>query len=220
MTESIARKIKALLNLAKGDANAEEADSAFKLAARLMLEYNIKEKDLKDKPKVGEGSEHESEDDKWHMITANAVAMLYNCRAVWRAQRVSFVGRKDNTDAGDATYPWIVDQIEALYKKNLTRGMSKQERALYRREFKIACAVRVGNRICDIMKTIKTEGLESSTALVVLAKSQELLAEVDQFFEERKVRMVKQKPLKFRSDAAVDGYEAGNEVKIQKEIKR
>lgn len=218
MTESVARKIKALFNLAKDNANAEEADAAMKLAARLMLEYNIKESDLKEKSKVGEGPQHESEDDRWHMLTANAVAMLYNCRAVWYRDRLSFVGRKNNTDACDATYPWITSQIEALYKQNLTPGLSKQARALYRREFKIACALRVGNRIGDIMKTIKTEGTQTSTALVVLKKSEELLAEVEQFFESHKVRVVKPRPPKFTSDAAGDGYKAGAEVKIQKEI--
>ena len=216
----ITERIKKLLALSKNNSNAEEAGSAMKFAARLMMQHNISEQDLREKPKVGPGTRHESEDDRWHMVIANATAMLYNCRAVWYSSTVEFVGRRDNTAVCDVTYPWIVDQVEALYKQHLRKGMTQSERAVYRREFKSACALRVGNRICDIMKTIKAEGVQGSTALVVLAKSEELLAEVDKFFEEVKVRVAKARAPTFRDDqAATEGYKAGDRVKFQRELK-
>ena len=130
MNETI-DKIKKLMALANNNPNAEEADSAMKFAARLMMQHNIKESDIKHvEQKAGKGARHDEDPDKWRTYVANGIARLYNCRAVWyvgdRTNSLVFIGRPVNTEACDVTYPWVINQIEALYKAHLRHRKTAQ----------------------------------------------------------------------------------------------
>lgn len=228
MNETI-DKIKKLMALANNNPNAEEADSAMKFAARLMMQHNIKESDIKHvEQKAGKGARHDEDPDKWRTYVANGIACLYNCRAVWyagdRTNSLAFIGRPVNTEACDVTYPWVINQIEALYKAHLRPGMSQKDRAVYRREFKTACAIRVGNRAVAIAKEMEAKGVEgvpTATSLVVVSQKELLNQEIDEFLADKKSKQSKRRKPEFKDyKAAIEGYSAGDQVKLNKEVKR
>lgn len=206
-------------------ATENEAAQALRLATALMLKHNISEDEIRknDAPKVCRGIEMEIEK-KWHEVVSWAVQDLYSVKSLWLNDTFVFVGRADNIDAAQQTYVMIVDQIEMLYKQSLPKGMSKQDRAQYRRDFKQACAVRVQYRAREIVNSLMrdeqtAQAATGCTALVIINKRKELEQEIDDFFEEISIKKTKSRGVSVKSSqGAADGLRQGNNVQLNRRV--
>lgn len=230
-------KIAALLNVGKDSSGATESerDNAMRLAAMLMLKHNINERDIRkgdDQPRMVRGKEYEAEL-AWHESCVFACEELYALKGLWVKDRFVFIGRLDNVDAGHQTYEFLIEQIEQLYKHSLPKGMSKSERAQYRRQFKFACAERVYARAHKIALEQRQGAKEAqvatgSTALVIVEARKQLDKEINDFLNDilnksgipEKDRIAKGREVKLKEDnrGAQDGFRAGDKVQLNRSI--
>jgi len=227
MSSSIHDKIAKLLAFANDKrANESEAANALKFATALMLKHNISEDEIRknDGPKVCRGDEFEM-DKKWKEYVSYTCQLMYSVKGLWYGDRFVFVGRADNIDAAQQTYAFICDQVETLYKQTLPKGMSKSERAQYRRDFKLNCAIRVWTRANQIMKELMKSDQEAiaatgSTALVIVNKRRELEDEIEDFFQEMGTTKKKQsRAISVKtSRGGADGLKAGNNVQLNRSV--
>lgn len=233
---SIKEKIAKLLAVAhdKG-ATENEAATAMQMAMRLMTQHGITEADFKKiEKKAIEGAAMEA-DKRWMQWMANAAGKLYGAKSVRyrhpiNGDTVRFVGREDIIDAAQLTYGWLCAQIETFYKQALPRGLSKNERAEFRRTFKEGCALRVYARVEDLVKEMMANDAAASealalpaaktgTALAIISHRQELEDEVEAFFAEAGIRKSnRQVSVRYGTGTAA-GHRAGDRVKLRQEVK-
>jgi cytosine/adenosine deaminase-related metal-dependent hydrolase len=211
---AIGDKIRKLLNLARDKSASEgEAATAMRLAMELMARHGIEEADLVQR-EIDWGSRKEA-DAKWKEVTAWASASLYGCRAVFErtSEVFVFVGREDNRLASEMTYDFLCEQIERWYKTYLPPGMSKRDRAQFRRGFKVACALRVYDRVDDMMKPQAT-----GSALVLHIDS--ITKEVDDFLEAQggTKTVGKAVTIKNANEGHLLGAIAGDQIQLRKEV--
>ena len=220
--DNIKDKIRKLLAVAhdKG-ASEEEAATAMRLAMTLMARHGIEQSQLgAEKPKVHIDTVTAEATKKYELRVAMAAGILYGCNLIAKNggnDGFFYVGRPANIEAAELTYPWLLDQVEALYKAALPKGLSQTDRAEYRRTFKAACAERIYMRAIDLVKN--PTAIEGSTALVVQGYFNELAAENRAAIESQ----LKIKPMRmgFRlGNGSVDGARAGERVKLRQEVNR
>lgn len=189
MSNDIKERIKKLLNLAN-NAGATEAEAAraMEMASALMMKYNITIDPDTEEAKVTSGPlTGQYFTDMWHITLASAATYLYMCKIIrYPNTGVKFIGRPDNIDACEQTWYYLIEQVEALYKLNLPRGMSKSDRAEFRRTFKFACATRVYSRAQQIMQQFRSNDAKAleytgSKALVVVQTIDAQLKECETF---------------------------------------
>lgn len=223
MTDNIREKIKKLLALANDKGASEnEAAVALEFATKLMMQHGIEQSELKDmKAEVLKG-DLLNFDKRWHENIGRTASKLYGVKPLFYGHDFRFCGRADNIDAASQTAVFIAEQIEELYKAHLPRGMSKGERAEYRRDFKFACSMRVYARACDIVENLETKDnvvAQGCTALVVVEHRKQLEIEVDDFFEKIGVKMRRARSLQVNVSAGgVAGHKAGDQVRLQKKV--
>lgn len=227
--EDIKLRIAKLLAMGEhSSGNENEQAVAMKLAAKLMLEHGITRDQVAVgvKHEVKAGKHDTSADKKFMHFSAMAAAKLYGCSVLlFDGGRAGFqfVGRQDNLDAAYVTYELIVQQIERFYKQALPRGLTKADRAEFRRTFKDACAVRVGQRAAKIMEELSlpddTSNAASSRALVVVNHRALLKQEVDSFLAT--IKLKKPKTIAPSRGAGTGlGLQAGDKVKLRQELGR
>lgn len=177
--DNVTARIKKLLALAQNNSNEAEAASAMAKASALMMEHGITQEALGD---IKEGG-YFPVDYIHHRILALASGMLYGVTPVgtfdWGEFR--FVGRPENIEAAADTYVFLLEQVEAFYKALLPKGLSKRDRANFRREFKKACASRVYGRVAIIVAEQCSPSESNSRALVVQDHRKTLEAEVGSY---------------------------------------
>ena len=217
---SVKDKIRKLLALARDKSASEnEVSVAMAMATKLMMDHGIEEKDVE--VSIGFGDMLEV-DKRWHTFAANAAGVLLGTIPVcYRGANglvgIKFTGRQDNVDGSVMVYEFIVEQIERLYKSALPKGMTKSDRAEFRRTFKEMCAVRVFHRAKEIVDAI-AKGSDSR-ALVVVDHRKQLASEAQDFLNKdgrvrESSRAVRMKP--GRGSRA--GYMAGDLVDLQKTV--
>lgn len=215
---NVVKKIRKLLRLARDKGATEhEAMTALTMAQRLMMQHNIH--DVEEQREIhairGEWMEVDK-GDKWEMITAQAAAMLFNCRNVVRTRSGAhqFVGKPENVEACGDAFLWICSQIEVLYKEALrTYGgsLSRSGRADLRRSFKYACASRVYWRCKDIVAKARND-IPDHMALVVIDQS---LAAADDLIKDlRTTKSRAHKP----GIGTIQGLRAGDRVRLQGQV--
>lgn len=220
-------KIRALLKLAsdKGATEAEAA-SALAMASALMAKYNLDVSPGDDEEETRRGEWAWRKGIKqWHIFLAEASAFIYTCRLVVGGREgFQWVGRPENLAAAEMTYDWLVEQVERLYKQALPKGMSKEERAEYRRTFKTACAVRVRSRAWEILQALANDDrlaleMTGCRALVVREKHEQLFEEADALLNDDATL----KDLAHRQPGigrgTIHGFEAAEQVKLNETMK-
>jgi hypothetical protein len=233
---AIKEKIQKLLAVAhdKG-ATEHEAATAMQMAMRLMTQHGISESEFKKIEKKARESAMFEADKRWMLWMANAAGRLYGCKYIRysggrESDKVTFVGREDNIDAAQLTYGWLCSQIETFYKQALPRGLSKSDRAEFRRTFKEACALRVFARVEALVKDMMANDAAASealalpapktgTALAIISHRKELEDEVEQFFAEAGVRKSNRQVSIKSGSGSWAGNAAGNQVKLRQEVK-
>lgn len=219
--EKIVDRIRKLLRLAKDKGASEaEAASALAKAQELMLQHNIDHVDDEDKPGIVQGEiSPDRWDSKWHLYIANAVAELFTCRTLWNKQcNFRFVGMPLNVQAAEVTFPFVIDQIETLYKEGLNAfkqqvgKLNQQTRSDFRTTFKEACAMRVLKKAREILAARRNQ-IPDHMALVVIDQTMD---KIDQMFSTMgtKTKSVAVRRSGFGTGA---GYAAGDQVELSKD---
>lgn len=222
MSDTMRLKIRKLLALAGNNSNEAEAAAALAKAQQLMEEHNIElgnEEDFEEQITIVQGDMFVTNFKlPFHYTIAYAVGELYGCRnLVWKqVGGHCFVGMSHQVEAAEETFLWIIAQIEGLYStalKGFSGTLTKYQRAELRASFKDAAAIRVAQRINEILRNrqLSTSG---SRALVVVNVAKE---KIEEMIGHKKVA----KTPALRSGFGTNiGYEAGNQVRIQKEVQR
>lgn len=214
--DSIRDKIKKLLAVAEGNANENESANALEMAMALMMRHGIDRASLAEsteEPGFGAACPY---DHKWQYDLALAAARLYGCVAVMDKDEplFAFVGLSENRGAAQDTLVFLLSQVEAFYKANLPKGLSKSGRAQFRRHFKSMCAERVRRRIEDIIRAEKPEG---SNALVVL--TERARQEAASLGSMKNVEAVKRSVVVKPTAGTIMGYHSGGAVEINRSVK-
>lgn len=223
MSNAIADKIRKLLALAGNNPNENEAAAALERATELMMKHGIEEASLKtDTIKIDYYGATVEGDHRWQGFCAQAAGRLAGAAAVFVKTRdgmmIRFAGREENCTAACNMAIYIIDQVERTYKAFLPKGLSKTERAEYRRTFKEACAARVFDRADQIVKSQSEKGLSGVNALVVVDHRKQLLAETQEFFAQVGVRTQSKAAVIRHGNGSQEGYQAGNTVRLQKGV--
>lgn len=206
-------KITALLEFAKNNPSEEEAASAMQMAQRLMMKWNIEEKDLGHISSVDFGEAHTLDRD-YFRILGHAVNYMTGVTMVhYSNETFKLVGTSVNCQIAHALLMFLAEQVESMYKMYLPKGMSKSDRANYRKDFKRNCAARIMQRCKDFKFQSPTTG----TALVLM--SSQLEKEVEEFLNKQMIRKVISKAkINPYSRGGSDGRMAGDAAAIQKRI--
>lgn len=233
MSEAIIDKIRKLFALAEDKGASEhEASTAMSMAMALMAKYNIEQTQLAEKAAGGRkllGSQV-SYDEFWHVDCMSAACELYHVHFVMLGGTASkystfnVIGHDVNVEAAKLTFQYLAREVERLYKVALPRGLSKSDRANFRRTFKHACAVRIRTRAVELMRELMTndkvaQSATGSTALVVASQAKQDL-------EESRELMLKiypnlrEKLSRGRSGGlgTSAGLAAGNQVNLSRQI--
>lgn len=219
-------KIRALLATANDErGNDNERANAERIASMLMMRHGIKQDELGEKAKVVDGEKFEIAY-KWYRFAASAAAELYGVEPFYTTGGpvllCRFIGRPENIEAAQDTLAFYLLQVEALYKANLPKGLSKKERSDYRKTFKDQCAYRIYERVLKIVKeqTQATAGVSHATALVVLEHREQLKLETkDHISKMSGVRSMKGVTVHARSaNAYLDGRRAGDVVDLNRKV--
>lgn len=232
MTETkIIDRIRKLLELASNEGATEaEAANALEKANALMMKHGIDQAMFEKENgevEIGYGNPFTDYKRRWHKTCASAASHLYGCSyAIFGSTEFRFFGRSEIVGAAELTFLHLAAQIEAWYKLDLPKGLTKMERAKWRHDFKEACALRVYHRVVAIVKDLqendqKAQEAVGHNALVVLDHRTQLKSELDDFMDARKMKKNRSRALSLRySEASARGMEAGNKVKINQELKR
>lgn len=217
----IVNKIKKLLTLAADKAATEdEAATALRMAQGLMLKHQIEEAELNVTKEQARELRKFHPLQKHELVLCFAAAQLFGCESlVYDRGKAgyAFYGRPDNCEAAGETLLWLCNQVERLYKANLTPGLTKAMRAEYRRTFKFACASRVSQRVRDLMANPQRMAVSAgSTALVVQSHFKNLLAEAREIMPKTGVRSLNISAS--HGSGTDDGRRAGDQVKLRREL--
>lgn len=219
-------KIRALLNTANdARGNDNERANAERIASMLMMRHGIAKDELGEKATVIDGNKFEIAY-KWYRFAASAAAELYGVKPFYTTGGpvllCRFIGRPENIEAAQDTLAFYLLQVESLYKFHLPKGMTKKERADYRKTFKDQCAFRIYERVVKIVaeQTRATTKVSHATALVVLEHREQLKLEADDHISKMSgVRRMKGVKVHSRSaTAAIDGRRAGDAVDLNRKV--
>lgn len=225
--DKVRDKVRKLLNLANNEgATEDEADTAMRMASRLMAEHGIA------MDSIGISEEQKAKINKTiavpgmkrHQIfAAQAAGVLFNCDPILAGNGlgVFFIGREDNAEAAEDIMFFLIHQIEHLYKRDLPRGLSQGDRAKWRKSFKEACGLRVFHRAVKIIADMKAEEVNAAKAsgagsALMIVNHFAVLAKENQAVKES-MTLKRGRSSKMRAGIGTnEGRRAGDEVVLTK----
>lgn len=211
----IIQKVRALFELGRNNPSEEEATQALEMASRMMLKHSITQGDISKSISIKYG-DRINKDRDYYTFLSILVAKLYSTTTVGNRSGFNFIGRPDILIACVDTFIFLAEQIEGLYKINLISGMTKSDRARFRKHFKRACTLRLLDRVEEIVK-VQTDATTTGTDLVVIRDK--LDAEVSDFLEDQGIKTVN---LSLRVDrlneGARRGHIAGDHVNLHRRV--
>ena len=161
------------------------------------------------------------------------MAKLFNCRSVMMRQggKVQFVGKPSNVLIAADTLQWVVEQVGDLHKQALkafrldqlarngeaTKDLRERkfESRDFRLTFKEACALRIWQRVNEIVAAARNE-IPAHMALVVIDQA---LAAADDILKTDGVTAGRSLIMRRSGFGTGAGRAAGNQVKLQRESK-
>lgn len=219
--EKVIDRIRKLLALSRDRAASEsEAATAMAMASDLMIKYNIDHVDDADAPGVVEGEYMKGDyDQKWHAFLHTAIATLYDCRGLVLRGSRKFIGRPFNVSAAEETFPFVCEQVEALYKEGLKAfkkqmgPLGKETRGDFRASFKQACALKIWKKVQEIKAAQKNQ-IPNHKALVIIDTMEK---EIDAHLEARNYK--KGRALSLKSGFGTGaGIAAGEHVQLSRRV--
>jgi len=217
----IIEKIRKLLALSHSP-NENEAMAAAQKANELLMKYNLDLGDLL----LGEN------------IFTKEIICTYKKLASWKGQVLAgvaflnfcvayevrldgygasvFYGRQANVITGKLQWEYLVDVIEKLAVQSGFNGLSA------RNAFRMGCAVRIANRMRDVVESQGRSGFcsegDSVSALVVQSLHQKMEKEKKQLIEELGDAPSKKPGSYSDKDAFCEGLKAGDSVGLGKQL--
>ena len=208
-------KIANLLELAKNNPSEEEAATAMEMARKLMMKYNIDQRDLGAVSSVVYGEAHTLDRDYFKILGHAVKAMTGVSMVYFHDETFKMAGTRVNVQIAHQLLMFLAEQVESLYKIYLPKGMSKTERANYRKDFKRNCALRIHRR-CEEGRF--HDNPVTGRELVVIQN--ELEKQVEEFLSANSVRMVKNRTkIRTTTKGAMDGRMAGDSAALQPRMK-
>lgn len=215
--DNVKDKIRKLLAMGQSP-NEHEAAIALAKAAELMMRHNLAESDVVEKRFI-HSDLIDTERKRYLEIIANAVAQVTGSVAMFTSRDsglFNFIGKPMAVETAKAMYDFIVEQLEAAYKRFLPKGMTKGERAEYRRTFKLAMSLRVGDRLLAIDAQYAPGGAKAGeNALIVLKDQDQRDAAASVGVSMTEGRDVTIRPTR----GTFEGYAAADAVRLQNTIK-
>ena len=206
-------KISHLLELANNNPSEDEAANAMDMARKLMMKYNIDQRDLGTVSSVDYGEAHTLDRDYFKLLGSAVKIMTGVSMVTFSNDTFKMAGTKVNVQIAHQLLLFLAEQVESLYKIYLPKGMSKRDRANYRKDFKRACAVRIVDR-CNRARF--HDSPVTGRELVVI--QQELEKEVEAFLSSKGVRIGKPMAIRFGSRGGRDGVMAGDTAALQPRV--
>lgn len=184
-TEKVKDKIRKLFAVHPANgATEDEAANALRLAQILMTKHGLEHDDIgpgyqEPTPKVRRMAEKEVK--LYEEMIARAAAKLCLCKSIRhiienprskfpKIVGYTFVGLEEYIDAAEETMLYLLSQVDYLYKITVPNHIKDpKQKAHYRFSFKEGCAVRILQRVSEMMATPSKElvAATGSTALVV-----------------------------------------------------
>ncbi|TXH19131.1 MAG: DUF2786 domain-containing protein [Hyphomicrobiaceae bacterium] len=220
MSDNIKAKIRKLFDLARNNPNEHEAAAAMQKAQRLMIEHGISDVSDSNGPTVSDFGDF---DTRWKKYCVRAACRLYGCLPIFDNRYLRYVisGRPDNIDAANVTTEFLVYQVELMYKGTLPKGLSKSQRAAFRRDFKDACARRLLVRAYEITEDETPIATSTGTALVVKSHIDQWQKEATDHFEHVTGTAVDTRPDRYNfkpSEGTIAGVIAGDAIDLQRPL--
>jgi len=212
----IHEKIINLLALASNNPSEEEAATAAAMARKLMLKHNIDERDLGHKSSVEYSGGGALDRDYWSLLMGGVQQLIPAKALIYNNESYRWVGTKVNAQIADQLLDFWARQVEHQYKIHLPPGMSKGERAKYRKDFKRSCALRIVIR-AQALKDAQNADKSTGTSLVVMQSALE--REIEEFLADKNIRSRKPMKIDTNSRGGRDGFSAGANVHINTGIK-
>ncbi|GHU05047.1 hypothetical protein FACS1894147_10800 [Spirochaetia bacterium] len=176
--DAIKKRIKKILALSKSP-NENEADTALKLAQKLMEEYHLNESECLYERQSVPATKRLSQ---WRTILANAVARLYCCYTYRNTRDGTIIFYGDSFDvfmAGEM-YRYLAKTVERMAKQNIR----KTAKSKYRENYKLGIA-------CNLYVRIQTLGAAASWAPErenkILAVKKSLESEIEVVSKDMKI---------------------------------
>jgi hypothetical protein len=224
--EATVNRVRKLLRLARNNGNENEAASALAMAQKIMMEHDIQ--DVEDAvEQIAVRGEWKSfrVNQKWQQFLSSAVAELYSCRVVIskRTGQVRFYGKQSSILVAADTLDWVNDQVTDLFKQALkafqkTLGgggrINDHAHTDFRNSFKEACALRVYQRVKEIIARARNE-IPGHMSLIVIDQAK---AHADDLMKEDSVKMGRQMKIKSGFGTGA-GRAAGDQVKLKHELR-
>lgn len=224
--EDVISRIKKLLALGRDKGASEsEAATALAKASELMLKHNIDNVDNVVESEIAGGELiKDIGSHKHYMFLAHAVSQLYTCRyMIWKdSGDYRFIGKALNVQACEETFPWVVEQVDELYKQGLETFKSqaggwldKRTRTEFRTTFKEACALKVVQRVREILAKQRNQ-IPQHMALVVIDNT---LKQIDEVMEGRGIRKGRAVTVTKGHLGTGAGFAAGEQVQLQAKVR-
>ena len=180
MEEKTIEKIKKLLNLGKKTCYAGEAEKAMALAMRLAarIGVNIEDVEEPEKPLISEHLvwKEKANFSPWERRLAHGIANALGCLLLIRCefrQRFKIIGTEEDACIFDAMYPFILKQLQMLYKEYKKQNESTwawNRESFYKKSWYYGASARIYERAEEIFRTNATQEEQQQYALVVADK--------------------------------------------------
>lgn len=222
--QSVKDRIRKLLAIGANGSGATESEqyTAMQMASLMMAQHGIEQSELGgEKSTARFGEQRKERMLPYKLYSAMAAGTLYGCTFIMHNKGLSgltFIGRPDNIDATEATFAWIVAQIDTLYKGSVPRDLSGNSRQAWVEKFRVACATRVWSRAVEAVKAISKPATSGGTALVAVRYFDSLAAENKNVLATIVTKNANIGGIGKWTDGSNTGYRAGDQVKLRKEV--
>lgn len=219
-------KVRKLLRLARNKGASEnEANVAMAMAQKIMLEHDIADvEEAVEQIAVRGDWKSFKVSQNWQQMLVWAVSELYSCRSVFmqKTGQIRFYGKQSSILVAADTLDWVNDQVNDLFKqalkafqKEIADGAKLNDKVHtdFRTSFKEACALRICQRVKEIIAASRNQ-IPEHMALVVIDQAK---AAADDLIKGDNVK--KGRSMKMRGGLGTGaGTKAGDMVKLKHEI--
>lgn len=230
VTDKISARIRKLLALAANNPNVAEAESAAAEAQRLMLEYQISETTIEDKPaSVVDGDmdsgEGKSRASMWKVYLASTISKHMSVRVFYTpgTDKIRVVGRGPDVAAASLLYHHLVAQLDRAADVAWARVPAVERRATrggkvrWVDTFHMGARDAIGKRMSDQKRLVAGAAADPGAALVKIDNyAREAHAAITKFLDDEglKIRRTTRSARTAGPGAFEAGQRAGNSASL------
>lgn len=230
MDDKLLDKLKKLLDKAKSTDSEAEAQSFMNKVQEMLIENNLSmssleshtlnEKNAVIKTKFSLEELTDKRHGQWLSYLINGVAKAFLCQAILskhgrEAHQVNIfiIGRENNIAVVGSMIEYLQPTVMRLEREGWSTYSGPQKRGSYRRDFLLACALRISSRLKENQRKLEQEN-NKVTALIRVNDTAVAEFVSKEFPYLKRGKSANQK---FR-DGTFDGTTAGNKVNLNNQI--